>query len=183
MPTDVAHVRPGGVGFDTEDEVAGLPVVASGAAGEAAAQLTEVRGVFLGVAAHRADIETGPVIDRNRRGGRLGIGPCAKIGGGRRGHPKRDQSGRCQQNLLHVFFLSRCPNATEGTLNLRLPAHIDESRSRKAVPEMPHPRRNHAICNFVRVAIGPGYNQTNRPARGRPFRNFGVLKAKISTSR
>ena len=70
----VADIRPGGVGLDAEHKVAGLPVVANRAAGETAADAPMSEPVFLRVAAHRADVETGPVLIANARG-RLGVGP------------------------------------------------------------------------------------------------------------
>src|SRR6185369_3743213 len=66
----VLDARGSGIHFDTEDELAAgeLPVVANGAAAKAAGSVAVVPAI----AAHRADIEAGPVIRRNhRRRGRL----------------------------------------------------------------------------------------------------------------
>ena len=46
MPTRRADVRPGAIDLEAEHEVAGLPVVAGGAAGEAAAELPNASELF-----------------------------------------------------------------------------------------------------------------------------------------
>src|ERR1700737_4149862 len=53
-------VSPAAVGLEAEYDVAGLPVVADRAAGEAAAHLRINRGVFAGIAAEAADVKAGP---------------------------------------------------------------------------------------------------------------------------
>ena len=142
-----ADVSPGGIGFDAEDEVAGLPVVADGAAGEAAAQRADARSVFLGVAAHRAEVEASPVIDRNRGGGRLGVGPRGKVGGGRRRDPKRDQGGRRQQNLLHVSFPFGDSQRNYRSSQFQVACAYSAKSSQNAVAEKPHPRQMYARYN------------------------------------
>ncbi len=153
---------------DTHEALPVLPVLTTDGAASCAWPPLSVpmpEAVFLGVAAHRTEVEAAPVIDRNRRGGRLGVGPCGKVGGGRGGHPKRDQGGRRQQNFLHVSSFRHFQRNYRSS-QFQVACAYSVKSSQNAVAEKPHPRQMYV--NATEAGVDSAAVQPNKKAGARP---------------